>query len=419
MSKKRIAIFQYHWHWQIHSINLIYSLVESGFNVDIFFKQYSEDNYQIINIDKLKSQKEINYFYLSDNQNATQASKTSFIFKVKQKVRNITSRLRLHKLLPPINRPVINYINSNVLEQSEKVIAKRRYRYLIAIEMMSLFWANYFSAKYKTSCIYYSLEIYSKEHPYHMHNSLLFDLFAEELKKTKAIIIQDTLRAEYLLTQNNINKKDLLLLPVSLKGNLCTVKTKFIHKLLEIPEEKKIILYMGYINPEARFCFEFEHFENVVKQLSDDFVVVFHGLFKDDNVREKLINYSSNRLIFSNKLVDDDKLESLMASAHIGLVFYNYQFAVNEALTAFSSEKITYFMKTATPIIAFRNSNYEILTNATECGELIDNISELAEKITLIDNNYEIYSKNAHKAYLLYYQYDKNIQSIIRYLNNN
>jgi glycosyltransferase involved in cell wall biosynthesis len=82
----------------------------------------------------------------------------------------------------------------------------------------------------------------------------------------------------------------------------------------------------------------------------------------------------------------------------------------NDRLVAFSSVKVAYYLQCGDPIIAFDSESFRELMNAYKCGELINSIDEIPQKIEKILNDYDSYREQAFMAFREFYDFDKNFR---------
>jgi glycosyltransferase involved in cell wall biosynthesis len=294
--------------------------------------------------------------------------------------------------------------------KTKMTFSAANYDWLIAVNQISLCWLHSVAGKYSHKIIYYSLEIFKKTDPGFDNNFITPFLKIEKriLSKIKALIIQDKDRAHSLLN-GSLGKQspELVYLPVSVKGEPIRNKTHFLHEKFELPFSKHIILYFGRFYQERKIEELIAAFQKLNR---NHFGFVLHG-----DRRMARFSNPEEGVYFSSELISFDKVPLLIASATIGLAFYDNGWD-NTKLTAFSSDKIARYMQTGVPFLAFNNESYRKLRSEFCCCELLDDFSQLQEKVNRIMSSYEEYREACFKAYEKYYNIDNTSKTFIRYI---
>jgi hypothetical protein len=364
---RKIAIFLVSWPLQSHTVSLSLSLVELGFNVDLFV--YKTGRYNLINTGKLENNPKIKLYDLS------------YVYT--------------HDDLPAACRQLL----------------RGEYAYFIGVEKRGLILAGALAELVGVRCIYHSLELYVEDHFFYREWNLAELRVPEKRYHGKAVatIIQDRQRAEILYKHNGIAPETAttLYLPIAVSGPRNETPRRYFHNKFHLDASKKVLLYFGVIT-ESRFCLRLAE---ISRELPDDMVLVFHGYFSNTPERKTFASHANPKMFFSEELVDSDTIPELIASATIGLVFYRNDYS-NDRLTAFSSEKLALFMQSGIPIITFQNESYGALYSQFKCGEEIDDFSKLVVKARLIADNYGAYRKNAFLAYDAHYRFENNFAAL-------
>jgi glycosyltransferase involved in cell wall biosynthesis len=275
-----------------------------------------------------------------------------------------------------------------------------------------MIWAGALSEKLNVPFIYYSLELYIDGHPELGSYSNSEVIRCEEKKyhaRAAGTIIQDELRAKALFESNGVEEKNAIYIPVSITGKIIEASSHYLHEKLGIDVSKKIILYLGMIRKKRGI----NELMQCASQLGDDFVIVLHGPLVSD---VSITDTNGGKIYFSTDIVRSEDIPKLISSSYIGVAFYG-DATVNDKLTAFSSEKIAYYMQCGLPIIAHKNESYELLFNQHRCGELIEHIHQLPDAVQKIDADYENFRGNVFLAFEHYYSFDNNIHVLTEFLS--
>ena len=401
---KRVAIFQYDWPIQSYSKDLAEVLRDHDIKVDFFGYQLDEDRFldlRMFNTNGIS-------FYKFNSLEEEFDSKSGNINKFKFKFlwHYISNYLRY------LFKPAFEIINRNVLFNSYKKLLQSQYDVFIGIEKAGLIWAGELSRKLKVPLIYYSLELYIDNHPMLKYQGHLREAERYFHKRSIGTIIQDELRERALSRANNV-KNHAVYLPVSLRGPGDSKKSSFLHDKLKIDPKKKIVLFFGGFAPN-RYC---SSIVKAAQDLDDHCQVVFHGFeVKEGYVKQLKTMDNNGKVIFSMDMIDENELGALISSASIGFCIYNND-NLNDRFTAFSSQKLAYFLKYSVPIISNCNESFERLFNEFNCGVAIDQEVQINEAINRILDNIELYSSNASMAYEKYFNLDNLASELIEELN--
>jgi glycosyltransferase involved in cell wall biosynthesis len=389
---KRIGIFQYEWPVKIYTVDLVAKLAESGFQTDLYL--YACDT-SLCSPSVLARYPNVRVF------GSTRSLAARIVTRI---IRNARKLLGLPYQCPQRE--------AGGLKRTLKSMGTYKYDYFIGIEKNGLIWAGILSEKLGVPIFYYSLELYIEGHPALDFNSNSAFLRQDEKKyhaRAVGTIIQDALRAKTLFESNGVKEKNAIYIPVSVSGGKVKEKSHFLHERLGLEFHKKIILYIGMVCKNRGV----NELIQCASRLGEDFVMVFHGPFYPDVSTEG--NFGG-KVFFSRDMINNEEIPKIISSAYIGVAFYGDKNA-NDRLTAFSSEKIAYYMQSGLPIISHRNESYELLMQQHRCGELIAHINQLPEAAQKIDVDYASYRENAFAAFEHYYSFDINVRALTGYLS--
>ena len=387
----RIGIFEYDWSMYSFIKDLVIKLAEAGYVVDIFQKN-PDVNLDFTNVEQLKYYSNIRYFNFKTSNTLTR--------KIINKIKWLLGSLNLaYKQNPK------NIIEREVLLRSKKIINELKYQCFIGIEKKGLIWAGILSQMYKCPLIYYSLELYLEDHPGVKGYYYLRNAEKKYHRLCGATIIQDRLRAKALLKYNDIGSTNLIYLPISMSGDFVEKKSTFLEKKYKISEAKKLLLYYGLIQDE-RFSADLVRIANCLR---DDTLLVLHGYGNQAYLAYLQSIADIDRVVFSFDFVPEEQIIDVISSAAIGLALYEDTNS-NDRLSAFSSVKVAYYMQCGVPVIAFNSESFRELMNSYKCGELINSIDEIPQKVEKILNDYESYKEQAFMAFRRFYDFDENFR---------
>lgn len=276
----------------------------------------------------------------------------------------------------------------------------RNYSVIIGANPDGLLIANKINRYLKRPMVYISFEIMFRDE---VEGALLEQKYQEiEICKSVSLtLVQDEERAKALVEENNLDPSKLYCVPNS-PPPLNVQKSNYLRDLLNISDEKKIVLYSGMIDNFSSRDF----LEEMVSYWSSEFVLVLHTsvplnkalrLFMKDLDRQDNI-FVSTRPIGSANLVD------LVASADFGLAPYKpnpgwWESYRNMYHIGLSSGKVAYYAMCGLPIIATDLPVYLKEFQKFDCGKVYHRISETGTILQSLNERYEFHSSEAKRFY--------------------
>lgn len=399
-NSKRVAIFQAEWPLQSQTVNCAIMLAEAGYMVDLFL--YETLVYYELNQLSKSPKVQVHIFSRSDkdegNASPTLKTRVSVLKKASEFIAFI--RGREDNLLPDW-----------ILLKAQELMEGNNYSYLIGIEKKGLIWAGLIGEQLGIPYVYYSLELYTRDHPVSKQSRHAIEIkLAEEgyHRKSFATIVQDPERAQVLLKDNGIKSCRLFYVPVSLLGGPYRNRSLLLQERFGFHRDQIVILQLGQIC-EERSSIELA---KVAQGFPKNWVLVLHGYGPDSDIRKIQEIDVHGRVFLSLDMVPSDQIQDLVASAHIGLVFYS-PFTMNDFLTAFSSEKIALYLQCGAPIIAFDYPGYKRLIDQHRCGVVIKTLQEFPGAIKQILSSYGDFKSQSYECFMNFYDFSKNFQKVI------
>lgn len=402
---KRVAIFIMFGRIESSSsiINFIKALSREGYIVDIFspdsFKEIFDHRYKNINF-----YSDMGFDARGKHKNIKQILNLDLIRCSLSKLHRILRYLKL--LLHPY------YIYS--------IIKSNEYACFIGVEKLGLVVADLINYN-KVPLIYYSLELYYSA-PSGIHRFTFNAVRRLEMNahhNAIATIIQDEERVKVLFEYNKISedKQEILYLPVSMRGDPFKERTDFLYETLDIPRDKKIFLQLGMI-ASPRMSVEIA---KSAQNWPEDWVLVMHGNFNEGIEHQiRKLNKKGN-IYLSEKKVPPGDIPKVVASAHIGLVFYknlinsNYY---NNYYIGSSSGQLAHHLQCGIPIITLNIPSLRRVVEGCQCGLAVDDADSIAESAKIIFDNYEFFRENAFKCFEERYRFEKHFENISKFIKS-
>jgi hypothetical protein len=267
-----------------------------------------------------------------------------------------------------------------------------QYEFIIPIEHYSLYCAWRAFSSHSNKIIYYSLEVNTVND--NDINSYLRVLLAYErriLQRIYGLIIQDEFRAAVIAPKGERRTLKEYYLPVFSMLPRRTEKSSYLRDALRIPSCQRILLYFGAFYAERKID---EIIAEFLRLNRDDLCLVLHSPDINDSSYSNL----NINLRYSSIYVESDRIDELISSADIGLALYDNE-KPNTRFTAFSSEKVTTYLRSGLPFIAFQNESYQKLSELYECCATISKIGDLESAINKLLAEYQRFSSLAYDAY--------------------
>lgn len=297
------------------------------------------------------------------------------------------------------------------------VMGDTPYDIILGVEKGGLIWAERAARLYGAELWYYSLEIYLEDHPDREQVAAMNRRLGEigALSRVAVTIIQDDDRWNALAGANRHVLPGLTQaypqsggrichLPVSISGEKVTAKSTWLHQRLDIPEDKKIILYFGHMQ-SGRFVDELLASAN---ELPDPYVLVLHGPSINLDIDAIKALLPPGKAYYSAPDVAEQDLYKLISSAHVGAALYS-QIDINRRLTARSSEKIARYAQCGVPFLAINNANYRRLKDEYDICELIDSPADLVAAVQRIDQRHDVMRAACFDAFEALYRFESNV----------
>jgi len=419
----RIGIFQARWPLQSQTVNCASLLAQAGYAVDLFL--YETAIYCDLESILKNPDCRIHFFsrcdeaWRSDSQN---------LRGLKSQGRIITHHFaywgsRFRRVLSSLRKITIRSIRSrhdplppSILRRTNELIRGKEYRCFIGIEKAGLIWAGITGDCRGIPYLYYSLELYTRDHPDTGHSRRDRNVKqAEECYhgKSAATIIQDQSRAEVLLKDNGVPSSHLLYVAVSVLGAPYMTRATFLQERFAIRPDQTVILQFGLLY-ERRLSAELVE---AAQALPAGAVVVLHGYgLSEEYIRRIETADTKNRVFISREMVPPRNVLELISSAHIGLALYSSS-TVNDVLTEFASEKMALYLQCGIPVIAFDYPGYRRLMEKYRCGVLIETLRDLPRAVERIISSYDEYRRQAYRCFLDLYDYEKNFRKVVEWID--
>lgn len=411
--RSSVGIFQAGWPLQSQTANCALMLARAGYEVDLFLQDVPI-YYDLLSSPENHPGYRIHFHRFGST--VPQQHLPLYLQRDKNPMEKILSlTARILRLIwadfgwkPPL-------IEEDTLRQSIKLIHEKMFCCFIGVEKKGVIWAGMMGHQFRIPYIYYSLELYTKDHPDAMVTPMDRCIKAAEEsyhRKASGTVVQDSDRAHVLFADNGVPPGITFHLPVSVLGPPRPKGSNFFRDRYGLSPSQRVILQFGLFY-NRRFSLELI---DVAEGFNKDRILILHGYSISESYHHLLRKKTHDRVILSRDLVPTERITDVIASTDIGLVLYTAE-TQNDFLTAFASEKLALFLQHGKPIIAFDYPGYRQLIAECECGVLIQSLSELPEAIEKILSNWDHFKRNAIQSFRLHYDYAINSEPMIDWIN--
>ncbi len=196
-------------------------------------------------------------------------------------------------------------------------------------------------------------------------------------KNIQFAIVQDEVRMKILSKEYNIQLNKILIMPVAGSGVRKLAKTDYFHKRLKIPADKKILLYMGWMDE-----IQMNRLSGYVEFMPEDWVFVVHSRYKYDGPLP--VGFRADKIYFSldTPVESIEDMGILLSGCDAGFCSYKASFdspftGDNITYIGLSSGKTTTFLQYGIPIVVENMNMWDEIVRFEEIGIVLEQQSDL------------------------------------------
>ena len=198
-------------------------------------------------------------------------------------------------------------------------------------------------------------------------------------------VVQDEVRKEILSREYDIQLNKIFLMPVAGTGIRKIKKSDYFHRLLQIPEGKKVLLYMGWMDQIL-----LGRIVDYVAFMPENWVLVVHSRYKYDGPLPK--GFPADKIFFSldTPIENIDDLGIMLSGCDAGFCSYKASFdspftGDNITYIGLSSGKTTTFLQYGIPVVVENMNIWDEIVENERIGFVLNNHSDLAKLDSLGD----------------------------------
>jgi hypothetical protein len=220
----------------------------------------------------------------------------------------------------------------------------------------------------------------------------------------KFAVCQDQIRARELCRENEIPPEKIIYIPVASGGIKKRNRSFAIHDALNIPHDKKLMLYMGEISCAWAGIFDvLEH----TGEWPDNWNLILHHRYGKSAASDinGLIGSAKNVYFSPFQTIANEKMEDLLNCVDAGLAFYcptsGHPLSGNNLkYIGLASGKISTYLRHGVPVVTNQLGEISDLIKKYEAGLSVNNGSQLAEALRTFQR-VEPYNaqENCHKLF--------------------
>ena len=229
---------------------------------------------------------------------------------------------------------------------------------------------------------------------------LEFKTLLKNLQVVDLIIIQDEERESILNNLYSCYNVKKMILPVSIKKvNSLSYKKKL-----------KSSIILGQIGSLGNNKLT----KQIVEKIKKQYCILLLGNISNDIKNEVAKNDNVKIFDLQNTYRN---MRNIISEINIGIVAYKYK-GVNNFFLKKASGQLIEFLHIGIPVIIINNRNIGEFVESEKCGVFINEVNNIENAISKINNNYEVFSKNAIKTFDNYYNLLNYQNRIIETINN-
>ncbi len=313
-------------------------------------------------------------------------------------------------------RPAAWSVRRNFIQGVASATQGRRYDAVIGVDMLGLAAARPLAAQQRVPLVYWSLEI-----------MFLRDFWSPAWRRAKrheradhraanVLVIQDVERQRALCDENRACDVPAILIPNSPRGQVAPgLSRDQFHRQFDLDDGVHVVLHAGSICEGMRSSDLAAGSAN----WPHDQLLIFHSHTPIDlqtHYYRDIVARGEGHVLISTQPVPYDELDTLMASADVGVVIYDSSLGPNFQLLAGASGKLSHYLRCGVPVISVDNPSIARVLNENQCGIGVDRVDEVSGAVKTILADHASYRSRATKTYLDQFEFQRHFDALLRLL---
>jgi glycosyltransferase involved in cell wall biosynthesis len=176
---------------------------------------------------------------------------------------------------------------------------------------------------------------------------------------------------------------------------------------------RPVLMQLGGISP---FTYSLKLFEAYQKSYSS-FDLFLHGFISEEFICQA--DQCEKIPVLSSVPLGAENLPKIVSRSDIGFLYYNGNSDLNYYNIRNASGQLVEFLRLGKPIIAMGKNNLQSLIEEHKIGIYLDDIDRLADAVTIIMDNYVVYSTACKALFDRQYDLSLYMHTISRWFEKN
>jgi hypothetical protein len=282
-----------------------------------------------------------------------------------------------------------------------KYARTREYSVVIGVDPHGIVLADWLNEWSRRPLVYISFEILFSEDVDSHRDEELMRLERAACQRTSLVLIQDHERSRAFCRETSFPRDQVLTVPIAPPPQQIG-RTDFLRRTLEIPPNKRIVLYCGNVQSWASR----DELAELVSYWPDEYCLVLHNRSNVQRTLQRFLDKltETRKIFISAEPVGRKEMAALVSSADFGLAPYkpipgDLWTGQNLHHLGFASGKVSYYALCGLPILARPLPVFEREFSHYKCGKIYRRLSESGELLEEMRRDYESYSSESKRFY--------------------
>ncbi len=280
-------------------------------------------------------------------------------------------------------------------------VSAHRYDAIIGVDPAGLAVAHRLNRFARRPLIYLSFEILFRAEVVGGLEAAIKSAEENAVREVVLTLIQDDERATALASELRLPREQMALVPVAPEPVVID-RTRILHRTLGIPEERRIVLYVGQVSAWTGR----DELADLVETWPEQYCLVLHSSSRGSGRLAPALRrwVDQGRVFLSHRPVPQLDLPALVASADFGLAPYravadSWETGMNVHHLGLASGKVSYYALCGLPILARPLPVFEREFARYDCGRLYRRPEQAGALLEEMDQHYEHHRAEARRFY--------------------
>lgn len=420
-----IFLFAYPLFNNASLINFARVLVERGYQVDIFTDSHQPEEFVFadavslpIVIHELGVENTdgvtVPHWERSLRYTGAAPPAVGILHRVRRKVRSMLPARVQARIMPVWGELQWLTRLAKYVRTCGKLLQGKHYVCFVGAEVYGLTAARVLGALRKVPVVYWALELHL------WRNLLSFKIFSMKVLEwachrwVSFTVIQDDERAKLLATNNRMPLSNFVIVPATPRGKAEVLRSDYLRKKFNIPEDCRIALYAGTI-VDWGLC---EELAAAVANWPEKWVLVLHGWGDGRYIaRVKTAAAFTRRVYVSLDFLPYDEVDKVIASADVGLALYR-NLSLNHELVASASNKLGHYFRCGLPVVMSDFPGLRRLADRYRCGVCVSCPTGVGPALDEIQSNLTVFRNGAVRCHVEKYNFDTYMEPLLERLRH-